>query len=176
MDQSPGSILGNLIVSFPWLAGNFCEVFYTSYENIEFFLSWRVFFSFIQLINLSHSNVPQTSCQYFYNILFSISNSEIQRFLVIYFIIAGLLSSHSEAWELGHMVQAWATMQKDEGGWGNWWGFRGIKVPFFSTLASLFEPEQRVATAMRLVCLPRRGLGRAAACSDIYSGWRKQTW
>lgn len=51
--------------------------------------------------------------------------------------------------------------------------FRGIKVSFFS-IASFIEPEKRVATAMRLVCLPRRGLGRAAACSDIYTGWRKQ--
>lgn len=26
-----------------------------------------------------------------------------------------LISSHSESWELGHMVQAWATIHKDEG-------------------------------------------------------------
>lgn len=26
------------------------------------------------------------------------------------------LQSHSKAWELGHMVQAWATMHKDKGG------------------------------------------------------------
>lgn len=41
------------------------------------------------------------------------------------------LKSNNEAWEFYHMVQAWATMHKDMGGWGNLWVFRGIKVPFF---------------------------------------------
>lgn len=48
------------------------------------------------------------------------------------------------------------------------------KSSFLLCPCLFFEPEQRVATAMRLVCLPLRGLGRAAACPDIYTGWRKQ--
>lgn len=31
-----------------------------------------------------------------------------------------------------------------------------------------------VAKAMRLVCLPLRGPGRAAACSDIYPAWVRE--
>lgn len=68
------------------------------------------------------------------------------------------------------MVQSRATMHRDEGAGG------GLmhKSSFLLCPCLFFEPEQRVATAMRLVRLPLRSLGRAAACPDIYTGWRKQ--
>lgn len=68
----------------------------------------------IQRLKHQQYSVPLTRCQHFCRL---ITFLEIIFFNKIPFYRSSLslISSHSESWELGHMVQAWATIHKDEG-------------------------------------------------------------
>lgn len=70
------------------------------------------FNSFMELVLNSYA--PKDVCQYFNNIQPEVPHRLLSNCSTRLFLLCG----RREAWELGHMVQSWATMHRDEGASG----------------------------------------------------------